>query len=241
MATYPTAVKSFTSRLDILDDVDASDINAAYDEITAVQATLGASPAKSLANYGSLWNGSSGYNWSTVKARLDNIERGVAGDAHPSLYVHQNGGDTVQATSTSVVPLTVRGALNAASPLFAVQDGSGVNRVHVDPSTGQVFQTGNPVPYITKCGLATLVITSGAASATASVTCGDFSVSPYIVTTINSSDTALRLANTLVRDVTSTGFTIDLFVPSSVAVNTTVRIFWVAVQGLRTGSSAAIP
>lgn len=44
MPTYPAGVRTFTPKHNVTDDVDAADINAAYDEITATQQTLGLNP-----------------------------------------------------------------------------------------------------------------------------------------------------------------------------------------------------
>jgi hypothetical protein len=41
MASYPASVKSFTYKVDNQDKVVASDVNTAYDEITAIQKQLG--------------------------------------------------------------------------------------------------------------------------------------------------------------------------------------------------------
>lgn len=62
-AVYPTNKVNFTRKVDLQDLVVAADINAAYDEIEAIQATLGLLPAT---------QGST--NWVTVKARIENIE-----------------------------------------------------------------------------------------------------------------------------------------------------------------------
>lgn len=43
-AVYPTAVKSFSYRQDFTQIVNAADVNVAYDEITAIQNTLGTKP-----------------------------------------------------------------------------------------------------------------------------------------------------------------------------------------------------
>ena len=66
-AVYPTTKVSFTRKVDLQDLVVAADINSAYDEIEAIQATLGLLPAL---------QGST--NWVTVKARIENIESGLS-------------------------------------------------------------------------------------------------------------------------------------------------------------------
>lgn len=62
-ASYPSALKSFTRKVDLQDLVVAADVNSAYDEIEAIQSVLGITPAV---------QGST--NWGTVKSRIENIE-----------------------------------------------------------------------------------------------------------------------------------------------------------------------
>jgi len=66
-AVYPTTRVNFTRKVDLQDLVVAADINAAYDEIEAIQSTLGLLPAL---------QGST--NWVTVKARIENIESALS-------------------------------------------------------------------------------------------------------------------------------------------------------------------
>jgi hypothetical protein len=43
-ASFPSALKSFTQQVDGVSTMDAADVNAAYDEIQAMQAVMGISP-----------------------------------------------------------------------------------------------------------------------------------------------------------------------------------------------------
>jgi hypothetical protein len=89
MASWPALVKTFSNRTDLVDTINAVDVNAAYDEITAMQGSLG------LGLLTSTWTGAFTQvtTSATLKARLDNIERGVIGDVH-NQYV-KKGGDTI--------------------------------------------------------------------------------------------------------------------------------------------------
>lgn len=62
-ASYPTTKVSFTRKVDLQDLVVAADVNNAYDEIEAIQATLGVLPSLQGTT-----------EWGTVKARIENIE-----------------------------------------------------------------------------------------------------------------------------------------------------------------------
>jgi hypothetical protein len=74
-AAYPSAVKSFTTKVDFTDTVLAEHVNTLQDEVHEVQATLG-----SLISVGSGWVGSFDQittNWNTLKDRIANIEYGL--------------------------------------------------------------------------------------------------------------------------------------------------------------------
>jgi len=64
MAIFPLAIKRFTEKRNLLDDVDASHINDIQSEITAIETTLGDNPQ----------NDNSGGKWATVKDRLSMIQ-----------------------------------------------------------------------------------------------------------------------------------------------------------------------
>lgn len=50
MASYPTAIKSFTAKTDNVDDVMAVDVNDLQDEVAAIETTLGLSPHSGAAD-----------------------------------------------------------------------------------------------------------------------------------------------------------------------------------------------
>ena len=78
-ASYPSSVKSFTTKVDFADTVLAEHVNSLQDEVNALEATFGTS-----IKTGSGWVGVFDQittNWNTVKDRLANIEYGL-GDAY---------------------------------------------------------------------------------------------------------------------------------------------------------------
>ena len=97
-ASYPAGIKTFTNKVDYTDAVIASDVNSAYDEITALETALGVTPTTS-----STWSGTANYtsgtNYSSVSARIANIEFGVKSlyDARVSI-----GGTSILTSSTTV-------------------------------------------------------------------------------------------------------------------------------------------
>lgn len=70
MATYPLGIKRFTTKRNLLDDVDASHINDMQSEITAIEDTLGPNPHQDSTAY------DTGWRWKTVKERLEYMIRG---------------------------------------------------------------------------------------------------------------------------------------------------------------------
>lgn len=131
-ANYPSAEKYFTNKIDNQDTVIASDVNLAYEEITAIQTTLGTIPASS-----STWSGTfdstSAKDWTTVKGRLENIEYGlkVAYDQR----VRTNGGSTIASASTTVgLTISTSGTGNLFAAGNTVINSSG-NIVTIDGGT----------------------------------------------------------------------------------------------------------
>jgi hypothetical protein len=131
-ANYPASVKTFTSKVDNIDAVVAADVNSSYEEITAIETTLGINPAVS-----STWSGSfsttSTQDFLTVNARLDNIEFGV--NTAFNNRVRTNGGSTIASTSTTVgLTLSTTGTGNLFSAGNTVINSSG-NIVNIDGGT----------------------------------------------------------------------------------------------------------
>ena len=74
-ALYPSAVKTFTNRVDFTDTILAAHVNDLQNEVNALEANLG-----TYVKTGSGWVGSFDQlttNWNTLKDRLANIEYGL--------------------------------------------------------------------------------------------------------------------------------------------------------------------
>lgn len=69
MATYPLAVKTFTQKRNLLDDVDASHINDIQSEIVALETALGTTPTKDKVT---------GATYATVGDRISAVRGGAA-------------------------------------------------------------------------------------------------------------------------------------------------------------------
>lgn len=71
VAIYPTGIKNFTYKTDFTDIVNAGDVNAAYDEIRALETTLGALPNTDTID-GTV------NTWSNVSSRITAVRKGVS-------------------------------------------------------------------------------------------------------------------------------------------------------------------
>ena len=126
-ASYPSAVKSFTTKVDFTDTVLAAHVNDLQDEVNSLEATLGTS-----IKTGSGWVGSFDQittTWDTLKDRLTNIEYGL-GDAYGRIL--PSGGTTGQVLRKT------------SGDDYAVE--------WAEPVTGLPSQTGNNGYYLTTDG-----------------------------------------------------------------------------------------
>ena len=131
-AQYPASVKTFTNKVDNTDTVIASDVNLAYDEITALENTLGTTPATS-STWSGTFNTTSATDWTTVGARLSNIEYGLK-TAYTN-RVNTAGGSTIASASTTVgLTISTSGTGDLLSAGNTVINSSG-NIVAIDGGT----------------------------------------------------------------------------------------------------------
>lgn len=119
-AVYPTTVKSFTKKVDNRDPVIASDVNLLYDEVTAVETILGATPSVI-----SSWSGTFDQAttvWPTVRERIQNSEYGL-NEAYNN-RVKVTGSSTIS-PNASTVGLKIKAASSATANLLELQNASG--------------------------------------------------------------------------------------------------------------------
>lgn len=98
-ASYPTTVKSFTTKVDFTDTVLAAHVNGLQEEVVAVQAELGTDVA-----VGSGWVGVFDLvttSWDTLKDRINNIEYGIKDAIDATLPVGGSSGQVLTKTSSS--------------------------------------------------------------------------------------------------------------------------------------------
>jgi hypothetical protein len=150
VAFYPSSVKTWVPRVNLQDPVLAEDVNTVYEELTAVQTELGVSP-KTSGTWGSGSFNSTTTAWSSLKARIQNIENGLY-SVHEG-YVSKLGGTTVIPSGTSTVNLTVRAQSSQTADLFQARTSSGSVITKID-SSGLLFV--NSVAVATISGTQTL-------------------------------------------------------------------------------------
>jgi hypothetical protein len=92
VAVYPSAIKTFAYREDFTELVEAADVNVSYDEIRAVQTTLGVNPQKDTID-GAV------NTWSSVGSRISAVRKGVS---NPYVYVSAHNFEVPYNTTTTV-------------------------------------------------------------------------------------------------------------------------------------------
>lgn len=98
-ASYPTTVKSFTTKVDFTDTVLAAHVNSLQEEVVAVQTELGTDVA-----VGSGWVGVFDQvttNWSTLKDRITNMEYGIQDAIDAGIPTGGSTGQVLTKTSSS--------------------------------------------------------------------------------------------------------------------------------------------
>lgn len=108
-ASYPLSVRPFSTKTNILDVIDAADPNSLQEEVVAIETVLGINPALSTAPLDGTGFVRTSTQYSTVVARLANIENGIVGDSHAQ-YVKKSGNQTIANTTAGNVGLIVKGA-----------------------------------------------------------------------------------------------------------------------------------
>jgi hypothetical protein len=119
-ASYPSAVKSFTTKVDFTDTVLAEHVNSLQEETVSLQENLGTS-----IKTGSGWVGVFDLvttNWDTLKDRLANMEYGIK--EIYDRYVSDLGGSTIIPSSTSTVGLNIKATSGQTANLFEIRNSS---------------------------------------------------------------------------------------------------------------------
>jgi hypothetical protein len=135
-ANYPGNTVSFTQKVDSVSNVNAADVNLAYEEIQAIAAELGLNPSDRTGGASTTFNDSTS-SFDTVKLRLDNIETG-ARVANTSL-VNKAGGTTITPSANSVKGLVIKGASGQTATLMEFQTSGSSTPVSYVTAAGNIY------------------------------------------------------------------------------------------------------
>jgi len=137
-AVYPSSVKPFDPKVDFTQVVVAEHINTLQDEVQSVESYIGTMPHVS-AGYGSgagtFTTGTT--TWSSLAARVQNLEYGINADVHTQ-YLKFTGGDTIQSSNSTVVGLNIQGFSGQTADLLRFKNSAGTVLTKVD-SAGKLF------------------------------------------------------------------------------------------------------
>jgi len=118
-ASYPSSIRTFTNKVDLVDTILADHVNALQDEVRALEITLGSvtvggSPLTS--DYTGTFSNQS--TWGSIDERITNIEAGLAnGVGATAPYVLKTGGSIQPSSGT--VGLTIKTISGSANILDA--------------------------------------------------------------------------------------------------------------------------
>ena len=144
VASYPSSVRAYVPRIDLVDTVIADNVNSLQEEVVALETTLGSAASSKnplVSVFGSTaftttMNGANNSSWLTVYDRLNNIENGLLNGIANAPYVSKAGGSTISTSSVKGLILqTVSGSLNllesysSAAVLGFNLDSAGIPRV----------------------------------------------------------------------------------------------------------------
>ena len=133
-ASYPAVIRtSFTIKKNFADNINDYDVNDVQDEIKAIETAIGVLPTQSTINSSSVVYDNAGTNFSSVSARLANIEGGIVGDSH-SQYLKLAGGSTITSTAIGTVSATIKAMSGQTAHLLDFRDSSNALGTYVDAS-----------------------------------------------------------------------------------------------------------
>jgi len=128
-AQFPTAVKSFTSKVDLVDTVYADHVNSLQDEVRAVELTLGTGLL--VSNYSGTFSQAS--SWASLSERLANIELGLVNGTGATSFFKKTG-DTITA-NVGTIGILVQPSSGSTADLIQTKAANGSTGFRVDSSS----------------------------------------------------------------------------------------------------------
>lgn len=168
-ASYPTSIRSFTNKVDIVDTIFADHVNVLQDEVRAVEVSLGETLLSSSYS-GSFAQTSS---WASLSLRLANIEAGLVSGVTGSPYF-KKAGDVISPAS-GTVGISVKTTAGTAN-LVETRNSANTLRFNVDYD-GVAKMGTQPLVYLNGPNWNT--ITSGIAAAQAAAQVAPFN--PFLL------------------------------------------------------------
>lgn len=132
-ASYPLAVRPFSTKTNILDVIDAADPNSLQEEVVAIETVIGINPALSTAPLDGTGFVRTSTQYGSLVQRLANIENGIVGDSH-SQYVKKVGNETVTNALPANVAFTIKGAASQTANLQEWKNSSNTVVASVSPA-----------------------------------------------------------------------------------------------------------
>jgi hypothetical protein len=126
VAQYPSSIRSFTPKVDLVDTVFADHVNVLQDETRALQVSLGTTLLAST-NYSGIFSPST--TWATLSARLANIEAGLVTGVSNAPYFRK-AGDTISPAS-GLIGLVARTTAGTAN-LIETRNAANTLRFNID-------------------------------------------------------------------------------------------------------------
>lgn len=175
VARYPTAIKSFTPRVDLSDTVMADDVNTLQEEVNAIETTLGAAITGSAFVTGVC--NISNESFTNVDARLQNIELGLFNGVDGAPYVRTTGNSVIQ--STSVVGLAQK-TMGGTSNLYEAYSEANSLGFKID-YLGIPYVNTSPVLYVGSSAYNALLASIANATAIANSAAAARTLHPFLL------------------------------------------------------------
>ena len=171
-ASYPSSVRAYVARVDLVDTVIADNVNSLQEEVVAIETTLGSAASSKnplVSTFGATaftttMNGTNGTAWATVYDRLTNIENGLLNGIPNAPYVSKAGGSTI---STASVKGLVLQTVSGSSNLLESYSSAAALGFNLDSSGTPKVGTSN-VLYVGSSDYNTLVSNTSSANSSAS-------------------------------------------------------------------------
>ena len=144
-ASFPSSVRSYVPRVDLVDTVIADNVNSLQEEIRAIETVIGTATTNQSPLI-STWTGTfnTTTNWTTLYDRIANIEAGLVNGVSSGPYVYTGGGSTVTTTNNKGVILRA-----GASSLNLIEAYSYANTLNFNLDSAGLPKVGtNNVLYV---------------------------------------------------------------------------------------------